>query len=373
LLSSKLKKHIANNLFNCLSFHSRRKLLVIESDDWGAIRTPSKEVYLKLLSKGIVSDNDPFAKYDALASEDDLAHFFETLNKFKDRNNRTPVITANCIVANPDFDKINRDSFEKYHYEYCEQTYKRYPKHQSSFDIWREGIKQGLVFPQYHGREHVNVPIWMSKLLKEDSNFKIGLDLGTYAIDQTIVAALNAENQQQQKEINKSIIDGYVAFEKLYGFKSLSFTAPNYIWNDEVEEVLQKIGVKILQGSKRQNIPQFDNERLKYKYHYTGQLNKMRQFYLVRNCLFEPSISPKIDYVSTCLKQIENAFYWKAPAIIGSHRLNYIGYLEENNRLRNIKSLEKLLKIVLQKHPDVEFITSAELGEILLNQKQTNA
>ncbi len=367
MVLSNFKSTLSSILLNGLSVHTKRKLLIIESDDWGAIRTPSKAVYQKLLSKGIIEKDDPFAMYDALASEDDLTHLLETLSKFRDCNNRNPVITANCIIANPDFDKIGSSKFEKYYYESCEQTYKRYPKHQKSFEIWKQGINHGLIFPQYHGREHVNVPIWMSKLTEGDNNFKTGFELETYAIDHTIVAALNAKNELQQIEINKSIEDGYIAFEKMYGYKSISFIAPNYTWNDEVERALMNLGVRYLQGSKRQNIPSLDGDRLSAKYHYTGQRNTFGQSYLVRNCLFEPSISPKIDYVSLSLKQIDNAFFWNAPAIIGSHRLNYIGYLDEKNRLKNIESLKKLLSLILQKYPDVEFVTSAELGEIFYN------
>lgn len=50
--------------------------MVFESDDWGSIRMPSREVFDKLKSDGYGVDNDPFLKYDNLAGENDLSGLF---------------------------------------------------------------------------------------------------------------------------------------------------------------------------------------------------------------------------------------------------------------------------------------------------------
>jgi hypothetical protein len=62
-----------------------RKIIVIESDDWGSIRMPSKEVYRSLLKKGLRVDQCPYNRYDSLASEDDLTGLFNVLMKYKDK------------------------------------------------------------------------------------------------------------------------------------------------------------------------------------------------------------------------------------------------------------------------------------------------
>ena len=53
------------------------------------------------------------------------------------------------------------------------------------------------------------------------------------------------------------------------------------------------------------------------------------------------------------------------PAIISSHRVNYIGSLEPSNRSHGLHQLKKLLKQIVNKWNDVEFMTSAELGELM--------
>jgi len=48
-LTGTAKQHITN----ALGSKTRRKIVVIESDDWGAIRMPSQRVYAELEKKGL--------------------------------------------------------------------------------------------------------------------------------------------------------------------------------------------------------------------------------------------------------------------------------------------------------------------------------
>ncbi len=66
------------------------------------------------------------------------------------------------------------------------------------------------------------------------------------------------------------------------------------------------------------------------------------QFYTVRNCLFEPALFDSIDNVSTCIRQIESAYRWGQPAIISSHRVNYMSRIDQNNREKHIELLDDL-------------------------------
>ena len=84
------KSDILNLLKNLPGFRTSRKIVVIESDDWGSIRMPSGQVSDKLLKKGLIRENDPYSRLDTLADEDDLNHLFEVLGKHKDKNNATP-------------------------------------------------------------------------------------------------------------------------------------------------------------------------------------------------------------------------------------------------------------------------------------------
>ena len=51
------------------------------------------------------------------------------------------------------------------------------------------------------------------------------------------------------------------------------------------------------------------------------------------------------------------------------HRLNFMGSLVEQNRTDNLKLFEKLITKLLLKWPDIEFMTSTELGDLIKKNK----
>ena len=368
-----LKSWAGRHWHNISGWSTNRKIVVFESDDWGSIRMPSKGVYEDLLKKGIRVDKCPFSKYDSLASEEDLTALFEVLVSYKGGNGKSPVFTANAVVANPDFEKIRKSGFSEYHYELFSETLKRYPKHFSSFKLWQQGLNAGVFQPQLHGREHLNVSRWLKYLQQGSEETKLAFKNEMFGISTTIssenresyMAALDYENDAECEFQKNSLIEAQNIFRNLFGYNSESFIATNYTWNSRHEEVLNSLGVKYFQGGRNQILPIGDNATKKYIKHFLGQKNNFDQYYLVRNGYFEPTTNPEKDTVSECLKQIHTAFLWKKPAIIGTHRLNYIGFIEENNRDASLRKLDELLKKITRKWPNVEFMTSDKLGQII--------
>jgi len=104
-------------------------------------------------------------------------------------------------------------------------------------------------------------------------------------------------------------------------------------------------------------------------FHWLGQKNKYSQRFITRNCFFEPSEKSK-DWVDSCLKDIEIAFRWYKPAVISSHRVNYIGALNKSNRDNGLTQLKQLLRSMLKKWPEVEFMTSDQLGDLISKKRQ---
>ncbi len=61
-----IKKIIGRSLINLLGWRTSRKIVVIESDDWGSIRMPSHDVYTKCLKEGYPVDKNAYERYDSL-------------------------------------------------------------------------------------------------------------------------------------------------------------------------------------------------------------------------------------------------------------------------------------------------------------------
>ena len=78
---------------------------------------------------------------DCLESNEDMEALFEVLESVKDKNNNPAILTANNIIANPDFEKIQQSNFQEYHYEPFTTTLKRDPKRDRVLSLYKEGIQ----------------------------------------------------------------------------------------------------------------------------------------------------------------------------------------------------------------------------------------
>jgi hypothetical protein len=367
-----LKKAISRHQNNYRGWRTSRKIVVIESDDWGSICMPSPEIHEKLIRDKYRIDLCPYATYDSLASEDDLRLLFSALADYRDNKGNHPVITANTVMTNPDFLKIRDSGFTGYYYELFTDTLKSYPQHTGSFDLWKQGMRDRLFYPQFHGREHVNINAWLVALQDAGSMYQsvfkhnvCWLGPSQNESNQISVRASYDTNQIEEIENHKQALrEGLSFFESIFGYTSKSFIAPNFIYHPDLEPTLSEMGVRYIQGMKYQKLPLMGNDSRAMVRHFQGEKNGLGQYYLVRNCVFEPSQYPEHhDNVGECLKGIRNAFFWKKPAIITTHRLNFIGFIHPENRERNLEQFRELLRSILKKWPDVEFMTSAELGD----------
>jgi hypothetical protein len=367
-------KDIKRRLINLPGWHTKRKFVVIDSDDWGSIGMPSIEVYNNLKDSGFKIENNPYLKYDALESEDDLISLLEVLKSFKDKNGRNPVITANIVVANPDFERIQNSGYEKYFYELFTDSYKRYPRHEKSFELMKQGVNEQIFFPQFHAREHLNISYWMKSLQNGHPQILTGFKNNYYILDNathpdiihSCTSAHYPKSESESMEIEGYIKDGLRIFDEIFGFRSRSFTGTGHIWSSRIENMLKQEGVRYIKGLIVQREPKVGTGNFRSKYHYTGQRNKFGQIHIVRNSFFEPGLTnEKNKCVSDCLDRISIAFSSGKPAVISTHRINYMGFIFEDFRNENLQLLKQLLTQLLKKYPDIEFLNSDELGTLI--------
>lgn len=367
------KQIITHNLKNFPGWRTKRHIVVIESDDWGSIRMPSKEVYEQLLKAGIRVDQCYYCSNDSIASEEDLSFLFDVLNKFKDIHGNPVVFTANALVGNPDFEKIKESGFEHYFYKRITESIPEIKGCEHALDLWKEGNENGCFRIQSHGREHLNVARWMHYLKENYPETRLAFDLGVYGLSATITSekrksflpAFDFENKEEEMQANAIATDGLAVFEELFGYKSTSFMAPNFSWGRSLEKTLSECGVCYIQGQQIARYRNAEGENNKKRLRYIGRKNENGQIDLCRNAIFEPSENPQLDWVGSCMKDIEIAFRWHHPAIICSHRVNFVGTINVENRDKNLKLLTELLHQIQKRWPDVEFMSSDQLGELI--------
>lgn len=363
------------NAKNLVGWRTNRKIVVISVDDYGNVRLDSEQAREKMDRAGLPVSNR-FDVLDTLETRQDLEMLFEALKSVKDKNGRNAVFTPFAVPCNINFEKIAETGFNEYHYELLTETFEKLsvqqPKaYSGTWKLLQEGIEEGLMVPQFHGREHLNLMILEEKLAKKDREVLIALKNRSYTSISsneynTIspMAAFDFWDFKENERFNEILVDGLNAFEKVYGYRSNHFNPPAGREHPFIHKALKENGIKYI------DTPLLKKEHQgkgKYKkvFNYTGKKNNLGQIYLVRNVVFEPTDDRGIDWVSYTMKQIEAAFRWSRPAIISSHRVNFCGHISEANRKQGISTLKKLLRKITKRWPDVEFMAANELGDLI--------
>jgi hypothetical protein len=353
------------------------RVIVFESDDWGSIRTPSIEAANAVIEKGGFTTESAYLQVDTLECESDIIKLLNVLKRYRDEKGNSPIITANYVMSNPEFLKIRESNFNDYFYESFPATYKRYFGENKILEEIKKADNLKVFFPQFHGREHVNIPLWLEQLQKHDKVFLTAFDNGFFGI-QTQELQLNNRNVQVTYELSEnndhlksSIVEGLQLFEQIFGYKSKSFIPNNYVWRQSWNTLLFNNGVRFLQGVRLQSEP-LNNEvppKRLVKNRWGGCMEKGNLLSIVRNGSFEPSFRKYKDKESlnNCLNDIKIAFLFKQPAVISTHRLNFVSGLSIENRNHNLELFDELLYRILKKWPDVQFMNTAQLGDYYLN------
>lgn len=369
ILFQKINRLLRTRITTLCDLKVNAKVLVIESDDWGSIRISSKDNWEKLLLEGYPVDKRPYERFDILESDKDVEELSQVLLRYKDVKGHHPVITLNYLSTNPDFEAIRHNGFSSYEFESIEETYKRYPDSHNVIELVKRGILDGIFCVQSHGREHFNVEDWMKSLRNGDYDSLKAFDMEMCGVPpkdnikqgNRFMGALKADSEESQRRINLIVEEGLKLFEQIWGYKSRTFIAPRYMWNDSIEKVLYENGVRLIQSDRRQKISDGDS----IKIHYTGQRNNYGQKYSVRNCHFEPSTEPESRDVDKVISEIKSLFRKHRVVIISCHRINFVSGIQESNRIENLKRLSEILERIIKEVPDVEFMSSDQLIELL--------
>ncbi|MDD2983059.1 MAG: polysaccharide (de)acetylase [Crocinitomicaceae bacterium] len=369
-----MKETILRNIKNLPGKKTKRKIVVIYVDDYGSIRIKDKATYNNLKSAGLPLDANRFSRYDTLADNEDLSKLFDTLTSVKDSKEHYACFTPLAIVANPDFEKIKASGFTDYHREPFTKTLEGYGSaYNGVFELWQEGIRENIFYPAYHGTEHINVKRFMAALQQGHKSVHLAFKNKSVALpvlpqDVTVsnpTTTFFIEDSAENEQLTKDIKIGTEMFLDLFDFSSKQFTPGAGIYSPFLEKALADCGIKYIHVQRFLAYP-MGNGIFSKKFLYNGKENNFHQKYIVRNCQFEPDGKTDNAEANRCLLEIEAAFRWGAPALLSSHRVNFVGQLDKNYRDTNLKQLRYLLKKIVEKWPDVEFMNGDQMAEEIL-------
>jgi len=363
-----LKRTIVDNLKNISGWRSTKKLVVLAVDDYGNIRRHSKKVKLP-------KETNRFDVLDTLETREDIEALVDTLTAVKDKVGNHAVFTAYALPCNPDFEAIEESNFEYYHLESLPTTFEKLSTeqpeaYQGTWELWQKCIADGLLHPQFHGREHINLNLIRSKLKTRDKDIlnsfrqRSVIALDDRAYQQKGWTAAFAFWKEDELIQHKQILEeGLNSFEHVFGYKATAFTPPAQQFHPSLYPLIQQFGIEAIDRPflYRQHEGQ---GKYTWKWECTHMDKRTNLVKLVRNVVFEPNINDT-DHVGKAMKQIETAFRWRKPAIISSHRVNFCGHIDPKNREKGLTSLKLLLNKIVNRWPDVEFLGVQELVNLI--------
>jgi len=357
----------AKHLLGCQTPH---RLVILNVDDYATIRLASRQAREKL-QKRIPDFGGQMDTFDALETRADLDALFEVLRSVRGADGIPPAFTAYALSANPDFNALRNEG--RYAPEALPDTFARLSADQpdayeGAWSLWREGMAEGLIHPQFHGREHVSVPLIEAKLVRGDDDLNANIEVestaGLKAIPEMpgvgFTHSFGLHDKSLLPQHREILADGLARFEAVYGFASRTFTPPAQQLYPSLDAYVHELGVEAIDKSFFYQRP-VGNGRRRPSINFLRPPTQKRAGTIVRTLSFEPTSGTKSDPVGHALAQIDTAFRWRKPAIISSHRVNYAGHIDPKNRQQGLGALAELLQAIIKRWPDVRFITADAL------------
>lgn len=372
---NRLKNLLADNLKNLHGWRTARKLVAFAVDDYCSVRVASRAALEELRCAGLELCGT-FDHFDSVETREDLEALFETLDCVRDSQNRPAFFTAYALSANPDFERIWTDG-QKYFCEPVTETFNRLAAEQpgayeGAWSLWQEGMERGFIRPQFHGREHLNVRLFEEKLKSGAKDLLVNLEnrsLAGLKVEPSLpgvgFSQAFAVHNEQCLELQKDILKtGMRQFEECFGFTSTTFTPTGQVISPSLYPACSELGVQLIHKP-RSVFRHLRRGQCVHDLSWTGKQHSAGHIALVRNAVFEPSAFDARASEERVIEQIRAAFRWRKPAIISSHRVNFCGHIDEDNRRRGLSKLRHLLQMIIREFPTVEFISVDELAHLI--------
>lgn len=356
-------------LKHLLGWKTNRKIIVFESDDWGSFRFKNKAIrdaYIQKFDPRLWMHNN-----DAFESYEDLVALESVLKSVNDKNENTACFTFLFNPANPDFKKIEESDFTAYYYETFLETLQERNDGEQIKKWYASALATNLIEIGFHGREHLNISLWLKHLRAGDEvalkSFKDrvwGLSkMYEPNVKSSYRAAFDMQSMEELPFLGNSIREGIDIINSTFQQKTSYFLPPNGPYHLKLNSILVEKGIQYIGLAKMHQNP-LETKTIEKKLFWLGKKTKENLSVITRNVVFEPA-SPDYKGVEGSLKQIERAFNFKNPAVISTHRANYIGSLNPENRSKSLEELKCFLFQIKSKWPEVEFVTSSTLGKMI--------
>lgn len=326
----------------------RHPYLVITLDDFGNIRNSSAESRLNLKSAGIDVESNWFDRLDGLCTSNDMEELITFCQEFMIGDERGLVLSPYINTRNMNFESTL--STGEYVPESLVTTLTKSEHECRLLKQWERALSSGVFEPEYHGAEHINVPL-INRLLKVENEWLIH-NLSNHSLSGLLQdnkgntvhwSEAYAESGKISYDLNRrNFMHGIEEFENFTNRRRVLFNAPGANTTIEYIKLAKELNFK---GIDR--VPFVSSKIARYfslpKYHFQGQ-NFLGLRVLQRNISFEPVMNSwDTNYVKNTARKIARLWNNGLPAVVSIHRLNFTSRVDADNGACGLKALQKLL------------------------------
>lgn len=314
-------------------------VLIIESDDWG----PGPATHAQALERVAAC-----------------------LERHRDCTGRPPVMTLGLTLSLPDSTAIAAVDLASYHARPLDD-----PAYAPILAAMQRGIRSGVFAPQLHGMAHY----WPANLMaaaRQDDGVRAWLLAGPGQETETLPSPLQSRwtdasvlpsRPLPEAQIRAAVEEEVALYRQIFGNAPEVVVPPTFVWTAAVEAAWATQGVTTLitpghccTGRDAAGQPDCGSVRL-----HNGQTGQSGLTYLVRDRYFEPALGHQ---AARGLKALAEKTAQGRPCLLETHRFNFTGTRAEEA----LTQLDTLLRQALARHPDLRFLSAAELGGYYRNQ-----
>jgi hypothetical protein len=309
----------------------RQPVLVIESDDWGA---------------------------GPLEQAVSLLRLREILGAVRDERGHPAVMTLGLVLAIADAQAMRCGK---------DGSYRRRdlaaPEHATILTAIRGGIDMHVFAPQLHGLEHY-WPAALMRAAQADRNVRewlVAAEQYTEALPDALqsrwVDAAELPSQSlNSAETTEAVREEAALFEGIFQASPRVAVPNTFVWTEDTERAWSAVGVLyvVTPGTRYHGRDAAGRLAGDGKILRNGQQSGDIA-YLVRDVYFEPVRGHAPE---SALAQIQARAALGRPALVESHRYNYLGAAAP----ASFAALSSLLRLVRERVPGVRFLTTESLG-----------
>lgn len=306
------------------------RAVVLESDDWGLCgftpdRTTMDETDVEAIDPGRTPD---IYHYSTLETADHVTGLADLLARHKGRDGLVAVFQPNYIVGSMSLEPAPEADGG---FEWRRRSLPDLPEAYRRPGLWDavdDAIGRGVWWPEYHGRWHYHPKERIARVAANavaEEATKRGLLLFP-----DIASSFELSLARDPEVLAAELSEGLAVFENLFGRRPTSVIAPDYAWNRDRELMWGEEGLFVIQAKREQRSltklsASLWDRMLKVVDRGRLYLTERHVVYLHRNCLLEGAQEEDhLKHAAACLESVQAAWRLGEPAIINTHRVNYV-------------------------------------------------